>query len=490
MSPGPSWGYRGNSLFDLAVVRAKNSIVLRDHHRSHADIINFSNTHFYEGKLQVATDYRRLKRPDGPAIRWVNVTGNVVRPPSGSAINQAEALAVVEELRKLAILQRFDGEIGVVTPFRAQANLIKELVARDNTLAPVLASHNFMAETAHAFQGDERDLIMLSPVVSRGTPVGATGFLKGQLNVFNVAITRARGALVVVGDAAACQTSGVKFLSDFAKYVNGSYRAAEHSITTLRPQRTGKSYPAVARPELVSDWEKMFYAALVDAEIYPVPQFNADQYLLDFALIRPNGRRLNIEIDGEQYHRDWNGELLRSDQLRNLRLIEMGWDVMRLWVYEVRDNLPECVRRVALWVKKADTLPDVSESLSPLERSLISISSLPERAQAEVDLTQKINDEQRPEDNQIYGHRRAAGQGDLTAQFNLGRLYATGTGVPLNYAEAAKWYRLAAQRGHVEAQYNLGFLYERAKACRSITSRRRGGIAARQIAKTRTRSPS
>ena len=159
----------------------------------------------------------------------------------------------------------------------------------------------------------------------------------------------------------------------------------------------------------------------VDAEIYPVPQFNADQYLLDFALIRPNGRRLNIEIDGEQYHRDWNGELLRSDQLRNLRLIEMGWDVMRLWVYEVRDNLPECVRRVALWVKKADTLPDVSESLSPLERSLISISSLPERAQAEVDLTQKINDEQRPEDNQIYGHRRAAGQGDLTAQFNLGR---------------------------------------------------------------------
>jgi very-short-patch-repair endonuclease len=76
---------------------------------------------------------------------------------------------------------------------------------------------------------------------------------------------------------------------------------------------------------------------------------------------------LNIEIDGERYHRDWDGELVRRDQLRNLRLIEMGWDVMRLWVYEVRDSLPDCVSRVARWAKVADALPDiVSETPSPV----------------------------------------------------------------------------------------------------------------------------
>src|SRR6185437_491588 len=166
--PGPSWGYRANGLYDLAASKAKaeSIIALRDHHRSHADIINFSNHFFYRGKLRVATDYRRLKRPEGPAVRWINVQGNVVQPASGGAVNRVEAEAVVRELKRIAIQQRFSGEIGVVTPFRAQANLIDELITADNALAPVLASRNFISETAHKFQGDERDLIVFSPVVS------------------------------------------------------------------------------------------------------------------------------------------------------------------------------------------------------------------------------------------------------------------------------------------------------------------------------------
>jgi superfamily I DNA and/or RNA helicase len=82
--PGPSWGYRANSLYDLAAAKAKSGsiVALRDHHRSHADIINFSNSFFYGGKLRVATDYRRLQRPEGPAVRWVDAKGGVVRPPA------------------------------------------------------------------------------------------------------------------------------------------------------------------------------------------------------------------------------------------------------------------------------------------------------------------------------------------------------------------------------------------------------------------------
>jgi very-short-patch-repair endonuclease len=347
--PGPSWGYRANGLYDLAAAKANSDsiVVLRDHHRSHADIISFSNTFFYGGRLRVATDYRRLKRPNGPAIRWVNVKGEVARPPTGGAVNRIEAASVVDELRRIAIGQRFAGELGVVTPFRAQANLIEELVTRDDTLAAVLASRNFISETAHRFQGDERDVMLFSPVVSCGTPVGAIGFLRSQGNIFNVGITRARAALVVVGDAAACASSDVAYLRAFAQYVSDHDRTGVPSSASPRSIASGRNYPAVARPELVSDWERVFYSALADAGLHPVPQFDVDQYILDFALLRPNGRKLDIEIDGEHYHRDWDGELVRRDQLRNLRLIEMGWDVMRLWVYEVRDSLPECVKRVA-----------------------------------------------------------------------------------------------------------------------------------------------
>jgi very-short-patch-repair endonuclease len=366
-NPGPAWGYRANSLFDLTAAKASSSsiVVLRDHHRSHADIINFSNSFFYGGRLRVATDYRRLRQPDGPAIRWVNVKGNAIRPSTGGAVNQAEAAAVVEELRRIAIEQRFPGEIGVVTPFRAQANLIEQLVARDDELARMLANRNFISETAHKFQGDERDLIVFSPVMSRGISVGAAGFLKSQGNIFNVGITRARGALIVVGDAAACESSEVGYLSAFARYVADHARRRLQQPTAPGPNGVSRDYPAVAHPERVSDWEKILYAALVDAGLRPIPQFDVDQYDLDLALIRPNGRRLNIEIDGERYHRDWDGELIRKDQLRNLRLIEMGWDVLRLWVYEVRDSLPDCVARIAAWAEGADATIPAGEAAGP-----------------------------------------------------------------------------------------------------------------------------
>ncbi|MDA0221440.1 MAG: AAA domain-containing protein [Proteobacteria bacterium] len=359
--PGPLWSYRASSLFDLAAGRARSSdlVVLRDHHRSHEHIIGFSNSFFYGGALRVATDYRRLKRPDGPAVRWVNVVGEVLRPAAGGAVNRTEAEAVVAELRRLAVTQRFSGEIGVVTPFRAQANLIEEIVRRDDGLSGVLASRNFISETAHRFQGDERDLILFSPVVSRNTPESAVGFLGSQGNLFNVGITRARGALVVVGDVAACRSSEVAYLSAFALYVEGINSAKSSSGAGSEAANAGRHYPEVANPEQVSDWERGFYAALFDAGLRPIPQFPVDQYRLDLALIRPNGRRLDIEIDGERYHRDWDGELVRRDQLRNLRLIEMGWDVLRLWVYEVRDHLPECIDRVRAWVEAADNAPGI-----------------------------------------------------------------------------------------------------------------------------------
>jgi very-short-patch-repair endonuclease len=359
---GPSWSYRANGFYDLAASRITSDsvVVLRDHHRSHAAIINFSNEFFYGGRLRVATNYSRLKRPSGPAVRWVDVKGRVVRPLTGSAFNQEEAAAVVDELRRLVVEQRFPGEIGVVTPFRAQANRIDELVRQDDALSAVLAARNFIAETAHRFQGDERDVILFSPVVSSGMPDTATGFLDSQGNIFNVGITRARGALIFVGDATACAASSVGYLSAFAKYVADlSTRPESDANTQSEPPDTGTVYPIVSRPERVSDWEKKLYAALVEAGFRPHVQYEVDRYALDFALIRSNGRKLNIEVDGEHYHRDWDGELVRHDQLRNLRMIELGWDVMRFWVYQVRDDLPGCVRKVEQWTANAQALNSV-----------------------------------------------------------------------------------------------------------------------------------
>ena len=55
--------------------------------------------------------------------------------------------------------------------------------------------------------------------------------------------------------------------------------------------------------------------------------------------------------------------------------------------------------------------------------------------------------------------RQAAEQGDATAQFYLGNMYANGEGVPQDAAEAVRWYRLAAEQGQADAQYGLGIMY-------------------------------
>jgi very-short-patch-repair endonuclease len=349
------WAYSENSLFDLAspLSGQDDIIMLRDHHRSHADIIEFSNQHFYEGRLRIATKYDRLRRPapDAPTVRWVPVQGVVVRPGSG-ALNEIEAKAVVKELERLCIQQGYSGTVGVVTPFRAQANRIRDLVNAHPHASLLLNKLELLIDTAHKFQGDERDIIIFSPVVSKGIAAGPVGFLQKTSNLFNVAITRARAALIVVGDPTAAKTAGVTHLAAFANYVENLGRNPQQQQSRSGEGCSGPEYPKVAKPELVSDWERVFYSQLWRAELHPIPQYAEEKFLLDFALFA-KGRKLNIEVDGERYHRDWNGELLRRDQLRNMRLIELGWDVMRFWVYQLRDEMPACIERVKKWQQQS-----------------------------------------------------------------------------------------------------------------------------------------
>ena len=347
------WAYSENSLFDLASPLSSQDdiIMLRDHHRSHGDIIGFSNQHFYEGRLRIATKYDQLRRPspDAPTVRWIPVQGAVVRPGSG-ALNDIEANAVVRELDRLCIQQGYRGTVGVVTPFRAQANRIRDLVNAHPHASLLLNKLDLLIDTVHKFQGDERDVMMFSPVVSKGISDGAVGFLRRSDNLFNVAITRARAMLIVVGDPVAARNAGVAYLASFANYVEGLGRDPNPQPYGLGGTPTGPDYPAVAKPDLVSDWERVFYRQLWEAGLRPIPQYSEEKFVLDFAL-KAAGKKLNIEVDGERYHRDWNGELLRRDQLRNMRLIEMGWDVMRFWVYQLRDDMPACVQRVRNWAQ-------------------------------------------------------------------------------------------------------------------------------------------
>jgi very-short-patch-repair endonuclease len=94
-----------------------------------------------------------------------------------------------------------------------------------------------------------------------------------------------------------------------------------------------------------SSWEQVLFERLQAEGFKPLAQYQEGLYRLDLALFA-GAVKLDIEVDGERYHRDWSGNLKGRDLVRNLRLQEQGWQVLRFWVYQVRDDLDACVAKI------------------------------------------------------------------------------------------------------------------------------------------------
>lgn len=172
---------------------ASDVVMLDEHYRSDPLIIGFSNRHVYQHRL-------RLRRAPGrrpaanvePGVHGVQVAGQASRLPGGGWRNEREAAAVVERVRALHAAGVATDAIGIVTPFTGQKARLQTLLA-----AAGLTAH---VDTAFGYQGDERDVIVFSPVVSPGMGPGTVNWVEQPPNLLNVALTRARDTLFVVGN--------------------------------------------------------------------------------------------------------------------------------------------------------------------------------------------------------------------------------------------------------------------------------------------------
>ncbi|MFI0444577.1 AAA domain-containing protein [Actinomadura sp. 6N118] len=188
-------GFRRYSAFHAAERSTAGSFLLDEHFRCHPDIAMFTNQQFYQGRLNVLTDIRnRPALPGKQAIIWSDVPGRATRPPSGSSwVNNDELRKVLDSVRYLIASLPPEATIGVVTPFKAQADAVRDRVGQDNERVRV--------GTVHTFQGGERDVMIFSLVAADGMRSGSIRWVEQQLNLWNVAITRARSHLIMVGDA-------------------------------------------------------------------------------------------------------------------------------------------------------------------------------------------------------------------------------------------------------------------------------------------------
>ena len=199
------WSYVENSLYDVAERahedRGQRPTLLRRHYRSHPDIIGFSNDQFYGGRLRCmrGRDDGTIP-PEWRGVRWFDVQGEV---PDGirSGYNRREIQAVRDLLRRWVdegLLAPKGPSVGVVTPFRAQTERLQETLREEPWWTELRGTVDVApvgVGTAHRYQGDERDLMIFSPVVAPGIRPNTARWIATTDQLLNIAITRARLSL-------------------------------------------------------------------------------------------------------------------------------------------------------------------------------------------------------------------------------------------------------------------------------------------------------
>lgn len=176
--------------------------MLREQYRMHAQIMAFPSREMYRGELRAhpSVAARTLvevlapdARVDAPPVLFLDTAGkgfeDEVDAENSSRFNRGEAELVVARARALLSAGLAPFELAVIAPYRAQVTLLRALLGRDDV----------EVDTVDAFQGREKDAVLVS--MTRANPEGELGFLN-DLRRMNVALTRARRHLFVVGDSA------------------------------------------------------------------------------------------------------------------------------------------------------------------------------------------------------------------------------------------------------------------------------------------------
>lgn len=187
------WRFRTNSMFDLANYYSMNPVLLDEHFRSLPPVINFSNMEFYGDRMRVM----RRNAPSIKALELIQVEDGKVDFDATRNLPEVEAL--VGKLQEIIIEdERKNPEnpvsIGIISPFRAQVEQLKVSVARVLS-EHMIRKHRIEIGTAHTFQGDERDIILMSWAFAPNSFTQSLTFLQ-KPNLFNVAITRARYRMI------------------------------------------------------------------------------------------------------------------------------------------------------------------------------------------------------------------------------------------------------------------------------------------------------
>jgi len=192
----------GESLFTRLVTQGVRPVLLDTQYRMHPLIAEFACAAFYNGRLQNGVSHISRKPPEsfpwpqrGMPVAFVNLERGEEKREGSSYVNQAEAEKTLWALTEVCKNNELMPEdVGLVTPYKGQVNLIKKLIRERPGLAKFRTG--LEVESVDGFQGQEKEVIIFCSV--RNNREGKVGFLSDWRRL-NVMLTRARRGCIVIG---------------------------------------------------------------------------------------------------------------------------------------------------------------------------------------------------------------------------------------------------------------------------------------------------
>jgi very-short-patch-repair endonuclease len=294
------------SIYDLAKVAfARSGVMLKEHFRCVAPIIEYSKREFYNHDLRPLRLPRTSERIDPPLLDVLISNGQ-----RENGINLAEGQYIVGEITRMAQDARMHNRsIGVVSLHGEEQALCVWQRLVDELGTDVLRRHDIACGDARMFQGRERNIIFLS-MVAAPNDVGPPLAREAYAQRFNVAASRARDQLILVRSVEPDQLSEADrlrrgLIAHFARPFGDE------------PPRVGD-----ARDLCESPLEREIYDWLTGNGYRVMPQVRVGSYRIDLVVEGGRDSRLAVECDGDKHH----GPQQWAEDMRRQRALERaGW---------------------------------------------------------------------------------------------------------------------------------------------------------------------
>jgi superfamily I DNA and/or RNA helicase len=318
-----AYDYRKKSILDLAneVIKSQHNVVFLDEHfRSETKIIQFSNKEFYNDSLKIMKN-----RPDDKSVKCIFIENcDGIRNQSG--YNEEESRKMIEEVKNIIgqeteIKKELSHSIGILSPFRDQVDHIEKHIMKEIDCMSI-EKHDILIGTAYSFQGEERDIMLISLTVDNDTNQNTVRFLE-KPDIFNVMITRAKIKQIVYCSVKSESLSSGSILKKYLEYIEDE----NDSVYT-------NDYDS--KDAFVNDVVKAMEGLGVKSWVsYPVAGFRMDM------VVSYKGKILGIDLIG------YPGEFENAFSLNQYKMVyRVGLKIIPLSYSSWNFNRVRCIEKI------------------------------------------------------------------------------------------------------------------------------------------------